>query len=96
LIRTGKSDYNREIKEYNTITKTILNEEKSLEDIEKKISNIRYKQKMTLNVINVDFVKHFNDYANRINPEIVESIVEFFGFVATPYNLIKVITYIYE
>jgi hypothetical protein len=37
-MKTQKKEYNKEIKEYNNIVKTIMNEEKGLEDYETKIS----------------------------------------------------------
>ena len=90
MIKIGKSDYNREIKEYNNLNKIILNEEKSLEMIENKFSKIKQKQKLFLSSINNDFLKHFKDLSSRINSEIIEVMIEFFGFKLTPFNLLTV------
>jgi hypothetical protein len=85
-----RSDYNREIKEYESLKKLIEIEEQTLEVIEKTIIKSRYKHKLTMLNINNDIVKHFNDVASRIHPEIVEGLLEFVGYIVTPYNLFKV------
>lgn len=64
-------------------------EEKKLEEIEKKISKIKYKQKVALTTLNDDFMKNFNDFIMRIQPEVIETLMEFFGFRITPYTLLK-------
>ena len=90
-MRQQKGDYNREIKEYNNITKIILNEEKLLEDTENKSNKIKYKQKITFTKINSDFVKHFNDFADRICKEILDPLMDFFGYSITHSSLLKVL-----
>jgi hypothetical protein len=90
IIRQQKKEYNTDIKEYNSIMKSILNEEKQMEEIENKINKIRQKQLMTLSMINKDFVNHLNDFTNRLHPEIVESLMEFLGFAYTPIYSLKV------
>lgn len=89
-IRVQKVEYNKEIKEYTNITKKILNEEKLLEEIEKIITKINYKQNIRLTVVNSEFVKHFNEYSYASHPEIIEAFMDFLGFEVTPHALLKV------
>ncbi len=90
MIKQQKIDYNSEIKEYNSLIKVILNEESKIEDIEKTINKLRYKQKMILSIITDDLVKHFNDFASRVPTEVIDNLMEFFGYNQTPYSLLKV------
>ena len=90
MIKQQKIEYNSEIKEYNSLNKSILSEESKMEEIEKGISKLRYKQIMTLSMITDDFVKHFNDFVGRVPSEVIENLMEFFGYNQTPYYLLKV------
>ena len=90
LLKQQKGEYNKDIKEYHNLIKLILAEEQKLEEFERSINKIRYKQKMTVLGINEDFVKHFNDYTSRLQPEIIEGLIEFFGYSLTPYGIFKV------
>lgn len=90
IIKQQKLNYNKEIKEYQILTKTILSEEQKVEDVEKFLNKTRYKQKMMTMNINSDFVKHFKDFASRMDPEIMDGLIEFFGYFLTPFGLIKV------
>ena len=89
-MKQQKGEYNKDIKEYHNLIKLILAEEQKLEEFERSINKIRYKQKMTVLGINEDFVKHFNDYTSRLQPEIIEGLIEFFGYSLTPYGIFKV------
>jgi hypothetical protein len=74
--------------------KIILNEEVKVEELEKSLNKLRYKQKMTISMINNEFVKHFNDFASRMPSEVIETLMEFFGYNQTPYNMLKVYRFI--
>lgn len=89
MIKQQKVEYNSEIKEYNNLIKSILSEESKVEDIEKNINKLRYNQKMTISMITDEFVKHFNDFASHVPLEVIESLMEFFGYIQTPYYLLK-------
>lgn len=47
-------------------------------------------QTITLNQIDKDLIRHFNEIVNRLQPEIVEGVMEFFGFFQTSKSLLKV------
>jgi hypothetical protein len=96
MIKQQKVEYNSEIKEYNSLIKSILSEETKVEDIEKTINKLRYKQKMTISMITDDFVKHFNDFTSHVPLEVIESLMEFFGYIQTPYYLLKVKLILYS
>jgi hypothetical protein len=73
------------------LTKRIQVEELKLEEIDKKISRMRFKQTTHLAMINSDFISHFNDLAISVNSEIIKYFLEFMGFTNTPYSIIKVL-----
>jgi hypothetical protein len=86
-----KFDYNKDLREYNIITKQIQNEENNLEEIDRKIAKIKFKQNIRLSMINTDFINHFNEYMSNLKNEIVDSFLEFLNLNNTPYIIIKVI-----
>jgi hypothetical protein len=47
-------------------------------------------QAITISYIDKDLVRHFNEFLNRLQPEIMEVVMEFFGFSQTPRVLLKV------
>ena len=47
-------------------------------------------QTITLNHIDKDLIRHFNEFVNRLQPEVIEGVMEFFGFTKTPKSLLKV------
>jgi hypothetical protein len=91
LNKELKLDYNKEIREYNNLTKKIQNEELKLEECDKKIASLKYKQITQLSMITPDFISHFNDLAVSVNSDVLITIIDFFGFTRTPYSIIKVL-----
>jgi hypothetical protein len=86
-----KNEYNRDIRQYNSITKQIQIEEAKLEEVDKQIASVRYKQTTHISMINSDFVTHFNELAISVNSDVIRYFIEFMGFTKTPYGIIKVI-----
>jgi hypothetical protein len=70
--------------------KNISNEENLLDESENKINKLKKMQAITLSYIDKDLVRHFNEFVNRLQPEIIEVVMEFFGFSQTPRVLLKV------
>jgi len=85
-----KKEYNKEIREYNSLVKNISNQENFLDESENKINKLKKMQAITINCIDKDLVRHFNEFLNRLQPEIIEVVMEFFGFSQTPRVLLKV------
>ena len=85
-----KFEYNKDLREYNNLTKQLLKEEAYLEEIYNKIAKIKYKQNMRLSMINSDFINHFNEYMSNLRNEIVDSFLDFLGLNNSPYIMIKV------
>ena len=83
-------EYNKDIKEYHNITKTILNEESKLDELEKKLNKIKLNQRKTFLLINDEFVKHFNEFSSRVDAKVIENLKEFFGLIISPYNILSV------
>jgi hypothetical protein len=40
--------------------------------------------------VNNDFVKHFNDFSSRVPSDVIESLVEYFGYSKTSYSILSV------
>ncbi len=72
------------------MSKLISREEKLLEEIDKKISRINLNMKIKLNSINSDYLKILIDFMSRTNQDLSNLIIEFLGFLQTPYSNIKV------
>ena len=72
------------------MTRSILNEELKLEEIEKDINKIRFKIKKLTSSLNTDFLNSFKQFAEKIPREILDTLLEFFGYEVTPFKAIKV------
>ena len=52
--------------------------------------------KIKLNSLNKDFLNNLNDFMSRTNQNISDSILEFLGFLNTPYKNLKVKNYFFK
>ena len=71
--------------------KNISSEEKLLDIGENKINKIKKTQAITLSFIDKDLIRLFADNFSRLQPELVDSFMAFFGFCQTRESLLKVI-----
>jgi len=72
------------------MSKLISREEKLLEEVDKKISKININMKIKLNSINSEFLKILCDFMSRTNQDVSNAIMEFLGFLKSPYVCLKV------
>lgn len=72
------------------MSKLISREEKLLEEIDKKISKINLSMKIKLSGMNSDYLKILNDFMTRTTQDISNAIMQFLGFIKTPYAHVKV------
>lgn len=87
-IKQLKLNYNKEIKDYQLLTETILSNESLLETFQSKIAKLSYKQMCILNSFNAGFYAHFNDIAtNNQHNEALSLIFEFCSFTEPIYSL---------
>lgn len=75
-----KSTHKNEIKEYHSLSKSILQLEDTIDSFEKTISNIKTKQQLILSNITDEYPYYLKAMSQRVLPGIMQSLILFTGF----------------
>jgi len=67
-----------------------MEKEKTLENVNKKMTQVKFKKKIIVSNINLDFFEHFHDSLPRLTKDVSDLIFQFVGFKKTHPMIIKV------
>ena len=79
-IKTNKSIYNQQLKQYKSLIESISQQEKQIDNINLKLSSIKKKQELLLTKITEDNFQYFISIIPHIKPEIYEGFLLFVNY----------------